>query len=103
VCRIREFPSIEEILKDGCNHYKDKSLCVELPYEVGRVVYVIRSQTSNGENLYMREERISHYRVFHHWVFMCFESERLSVTQCQWETSVFLTKEEAEKKLKEMG
>lgn len=31
VCRIREFPSIEEILKDGCNHYKDKSLIVELP------------------------------------------------------------------------
>lgn len=23
VCRIREFPSIEEILKDGCPHYKD--------------------------------------------------------------------------------
>ena len=31
VCRIREFPSIEEILKDGCQHYKSKSLFVELP------------------------------------------------------------------------
>lgn len=31
VCRIREFPSIQEILEDGCNKYKDKSLCVELP------------------------------------------------------------------------
>ena len=39
VCRTREFPSIEEILKDGCHHYKDKSLCVELPCKVGDKIY----------------------------------------------------------------
>ena len=86
-----------------CPEYKDKTLCVELPYEVGQVVYVIRSQTSNGKNLYMREERISHYRVFKNWTFMCFDSERLSVSNSQWETTVFTNKEEAERMLREVG
>lgn len=101
VCRTREFPSIEEILKDGCPHYKDKSLFVELPCKVGRVVYVLRSQTSNGKNLYLREERISHYRVFTDHIFMCFESGRLSVPNYLWNKTVFLNRDEAEKKLKE--
>ena len=86
-----------------CPLYKSKSLFVELPCAVGQVVYVIRSQTSNGKNLYWREERISHYRVFGDYTFICFESERLSVPNYQWKTTVCLTKEEAEKKLKEMG
>lgn len=91
------FPNVEK-----CEHYKDKSLFVELPYEVGQIVYVIRSQTSNGKNLYLREERISHYRVFSDHIFMCFESERLSVANYQWK-NVFLTEAEAERKLEELG
>ena len=31
VCRIRTYPSMYGITGDGCDHYKDKSLCVELP------------------------------------------------------------------------
>ena len=42
VCRIREFPSIDEILKDGCNHYKDKFLCVELPCKIGGYIGKIK-------------------------------------------------------------
>lgn len=71
------------------------------PCKVGQIVYVLRSKTSNGKNLYLREERISHYRIFDERSFMCFESERLSVADFLWDTTVFLTREEAEKALVE--
>lgn len=71
------------------------------PCKVGTVVYVLRSQTSNGKNLYLREERIDHYRTFGERSFMCFESGRLSVSSDQWDRDVFLTPEEAEKALAE--
>lgn len=70
------------------------------PYKIGQTVYVLRSQTSNGKNLYLREERIDHYRVFDTRVFMLFDSGRMSVPDYLWETRVFLTKEEAEAKSK---
>lgn len=66
------------------------------PCKAGAVVYVLRSQTSNGKNLYLREERIDHYRVFDKMAFMVFESGRTSVSDYLWETTVFLTREEAE-------
>lgn len=69
------------------------------PYKCGTVVYVVRSQTSNGKNLYMREERIDHYRTFNNGTFMIFESGRISVRNDQWKGSVFATPEEAEKVL----
>lgn len=71
------------------------------PCKVGQKVYVLRSQTSNGKNLYMREERISHYRLFGDYSVMCFESQRLGVFNHRWKEDVFLTKEEAEKALAE--
>lgn len=70
------------------------------PCKVGAVVYVLRSQTSNGKNLYLREERIDHYRVFDKMAFMVFESGRTSVPDYLWETTVFLTREEAEAALR---
>lgn len=81
-----------------CFHFKPKSRFIELPCAVGDTVYVLRSKTSNGKNLYLREERISHYRVFGERTFMCFDSERISVADYEW-INVFLTKEEAEKAL----
>lgn len=70
------------------------------PCKVGQIVYVVRSQTSNGKNLYLRQERIDHYRIFNDRSFMCFESNRISVSSDAWSTTVFPTKEEAEKALK---
>ena len=70
------------------------------PCKIGTVVYVVRSKTSNGKNLYMREERIDHYRVFDGMTFMCFERGEMSVADYMWKESVFLTKKEAEKALK---
>ena len=72
-----------------------------LPWKVGQIVYILRSKTSNGKNLYLTEERISHYRVFENWSFMCFESARLSVAEYLWETTVFTERAEAENVLKE--
>ena len=71
------------------------------PYRCGTVVYVVRSQTSNGKNLYMRKERIDHYRMFNNGTFMIFESGRCSVRNDQWSRCVFVTPEEAEQALKE--
>ena len=62
------------------------------PYRSGTVVYVVRSQTSNGKNLYMRKERIDHYRMFN--------SGRCSVRNDQWSRCVFATPEDAEQALK---
>lgn len=94
-------------LGDQCNisaiiadHLLESGVIVP-PCKVGQVVYVLRSKTSNGKNLYLRDERISHYRVFGDWSFMCFESERLSVPEYLWGKTVFLTREEAEKALAE--
>ena len=70
------------------------------PYRCGTVVYVVRSQTSNGKNLYMRKERIDHYRMFNNGTFMIFESGRCSVCNDQWSRCVFATPEEAEQALK---
>lgn len=70
------------------------------PYRCGTVVYVVRSQTSNGKNLYMRKERIDHYRTFNNGTFMIFESGRISVRDDQWGRCVFATPEEAEQALK---
>lgn len=70
------------------------------PYRCGTVVYVVRSQTSNGKNLYMREERIDHYRTFDYGTFMIFESGRTSIKNDLWSTSVFTTHEEAKQALK---
>lgn len=70
------------------------------PYRCGTVVYVVRSQTSNGKNLYMRKERIDHYRMFNNGTFMIFESGRCSVRNDQWSRCVFATPEEAEQALK---
>lgn len=71
------------------------------PVKVGQTVYVLRSKTSNGKNLYLREERIDSYRMFADGKFMCFDSGRVSVSEHLWETTVFLTREEAEKALAE--
>ena len=73
---------------------------IALPYKCGTVVYVLRSQTSNGKNLYMREERIDQYRTSNNGTFMTFESGRVSVRNDQWNGSVFATQEEAEQALK---
>jgi hypothetical protein len=70
------------------------------PYKCGTVVYVVRSQTSNGKNLYIRKEQIEQYRTSNNGTFMTFESGRVSVRNDEWSRCVFATLEEAERALK---
>lgn len=76
---------------------------VALPYEEGQPVYVLRSKTLNGKNLYLKKEIISHYRIFKDRAYMFFESGGLSVCDNLWKETVFLTEEEAERALKEVS
>lgn len=88
------------IAKVQADHLLSNGVIVP-PYKCGTVVYVLRSQTSNGENLYMREERIEQYRASNTGTFMTFESGRVSVRNDEWSRCVFATLEEAEQALKE--
>ena len=87
------------IAKVQADHLLSNGVIVP-PYKCGTVVYVLRSQTSNGENLYMREERIEQYRASNTGTFMTFESGRVSVRNDEWSRCVFATLEEAEQALK---
>ncbi len=129
VCRIREFPSLEEILKDGCPKYKDKSLFVELPCKVGDTVYVITEKhpcyacryvedfchkycaVKDKSKLVVKEAKV------YYFLFQKTSNKiQLEVAQTinlamhflhleikDFGKTVFLTKEEAERKLKEVG
>ena len=71
------------------------------PIKVGTKVYVITSQTSNGKNLYIFEDIITNYHFGEQGGVICFENH-IGVAQWNWD-KVFLTKEEAEEKLKELN
>lgn len=91
----------EDMIIDRLAYYEDleeQGRMVILPHPVGQAVWVVRSQTSNGKNLYIREERIDRYIVAKEGVFMCFESGRTSMSNWQWE-DVYISREEAERKL----
>lgn len=106
VCRIREFPSIQEILEDGCNKYKDKSLVVELPCKVGDEVYYLTS-IDTAKELNVKEIFCGIVQA------VCYERKDIYLTAKYTNgltyyhnlkdlgKTVFLTKEEAEAKLKE--
>lgn len=103
VCRTREFPSIDEILKDGCPHYKDKSLFVELPCKVGDTVYisdfteVIEAFVSNIEMFYnyltKEIENVVEVRIIGNF--------SIHKNFKDFGETVFLTQAEAEEKLNE--
>ena len=70
------------------------------PCKIGTKVYVITSQTSDNRNLYIFEDVITHYYIADNYVVMGFDYH-LGVHSGNWD-KVFLTKEEAEEKLKEL-
>ena len=69
------------------------------PVEIGTKVYVITSQTSNGKNLYIFEDIITHYVICDNYTLMCFENH-IAEANHNWD-KVFLTKEQAEQALAE--
>ena len=107
VCRIRTYPSQYGLTGDACDHYKDKSLFVELPCKVGDTAYCIitRAKYIQGHKVvgfhlgdfptlrgHKRKEYLvcySNYTLYH------LDIEQIGKT-------IFFTKEEAEQKLKEL-
>ena len=71
------------------------------PFKVGTKVYVITSATSDGKNLYIFEDIITAYQINMGYRVMCFDNH-LGEPHWNWD-KVFLTKEQAEEKLKELG
>ena len=78
---------------------EDKGLLLKLPCKVGDIVYNIVPRVSE-ESTY-REDKVTRIEIYYDSVWMCFHNG-LAKNITQIGKSVFLTKEEAEQKLKEM-
>ena len=91
------FPEIE----GGCQAYKDKSLFVELTVKLGQVCYALHPYKNEVEecrvsSLTQKADGSWKIRLTHnHSVF--------EITLDKIGKTVFLTKEEAERKLREVG
>jgi hypothetical protein len=100
MCRF--LPSVAKNIE--CRFYKDKSLFVELPCKVGDKVYF--AYETDNETMFIDTGEIQSFSVDENGVWFRVKYEHLS---SYWHTSlslgdtVFLTKEEAERKLKEVG
>lgn len=93
---------VEEWLNE-LKKYRDaeeQGLLLKLPCKVGDIVYNIVPRVSE-ESTY-REDKVTRIAIYDDSVWMCFQNG-LAKNVTQIGESVFLTKEEAEKKLKEMG
>ena len=82
----------------NCNHYKDKSLIVELPCKVGDEVYRI-STKYRTKRKYIQGTRISRIAIDVDGIWLFCECNLIA--KCVFGKTVFLTREEAEKALKE--
>lgn len=78
--------------------FKDKSRIIELPYPLRTKVFVIRSQTSDKNNLYIFEDYITGYIYGKYGLLMTFDYH---LSEDNFER-VFTDKSEAEAKLKEL-
>lgn len=87
-------------VKDFADHLIANGVIVP-PYKVGAKVFVITSQTSNGKNLYIVEDRITHYRICDGCTIMCLENH-LGVPSWDWD-KVFISREDAERALEEVN
>ena len=82
-----------------CLHFKDKSKYIELPYPLRTKVFVIRSQTSDKNNLYIFEDYITGYIYGKYGLLMTFDYH---LSEDNFER-VFTDKLKAEEKLKELN
>lgn len=98
------FKSIDDCEKYCC-HYKDKSLFVEFPCKVGTPVYFIEEEVENDDDRVIFDGRVVSF----------IKQQNVVDMYCRYDVgltyyhniedigkTVFLTKEEAEKKLKEI-
>lgn len=102
VCKFynKNLPEEYKPIEWQCDNFKDKSLIVELPCEIGTELFL-------SDNL-MQHHRLKEYKFIGERVVMvieCFEFQRTRKMFLDeyFGKTVFLTKEEAEAKLKELN
>lgn len=92
---------VADCMKDYLKYRKleEQGLLLKLPCKVGDIAYNIVPRVSE-ESTY-REDKVTRIEIYDDSVWMCFHNG-LAKNVTQIGKSVFLTKEEAEQKLKEM-
>ena len=95
----KNLPEEYDTIEWQCDNFKDKSLIVELPYPLRTKVFVIRSQTSDKNNLYIFEDYITGYIYGKYGLLMTFDYH---LSEDNFER-VFTDKSKAEEKLKELN
>ena len=99
VCDKVDFP----IFNGGkCDHYKDKSLCVELPCEVGDFVWEIRYDIHYNKMSSIPYIATSRVISLHIEKEVLIETENANYYIEHIGKRLFFTKEDAEAKLKEI-
>ena len=96
---------------DRCHDYsrfKDKSLFIELPCKVGDVVYVIKNNKICAKDIVYYNKIHSRVAEQNEEYWHCVDKDRISINVITFYPenigkTVFLTKEEAEAKLKELN
>lgn len=94
----KNLPEEYDTIEWQCDNFKDKSLIVELPYPLRTKVFVIRSQSSDKNNLYIFEDYITGYIYGKYGLLMTFDYH---LSEDNFER-VFTDKSKAEEKLKEL-
>jgi hypothetical protein len=94
----KNLPEEYEPIEWQCDNFKDKSRYIELPYPLRTKVFVIRSQTSDKNNLYIFEDYITGYIYGKYGLLMTFDYH---LSEDNFER-VFTDKSKAEEKLKEL-
>jgi len=95
----KNLPEEYDPIEWQCDNFKDKSLIVELPYPLKTKVFVIRSQSSDKNNLYIFEDYITGYIYGKYGLLMTFDYH---LSEDNFER-VFTDKLKAEEKLKELN
>lgn len=96
---MKKILKIAEKLKEY-EDLEEQGLLLKLPCKVGDAVYNIVPRVSE-ESTY-REDKVTRIAIYDDSVWICFQNG-LAKNVTQIGKSVFLAKEEAEQKLKEMG
>ena len=69
----KNLPEEYEPIEWQCDNFKDKLRYIELPYPLRTKVFVIRSQTSDKNNLYIFEDYITGYIYGKYGLLMTFD------------------------------
>ena len=81
----------QELVNKGCEHYKDKSLIIELPCRVGDTVYILIDESEKFGGTYIKEVSTAG-RI---WTDRCYYDSY------DTDGMLFFSREEAEKALEE--